>query len=59
MNPLEIIDKIFIIKRLMMKVNTVVCPNLQSAMRPVPHWEELLISKPPEHVILDEESGDS
>ncbi|KAF2361110.1 hypothetical protein FHG87_008135 [Trinorchestia longiramus] len=28
-------------------------------MRPVPHCEELLIPKPPEHVTLDEESSDS
>ncbi|KAJ4441305.1 hypothetical protein ANN_11159, partial [Periplaneta americana] len=39
--------------------HTVVYPNLQSAMRPVPHCEELLIPKPPEHVALDEESSDS
>ncbi|GFT14230.1 uncharacterized protein TNCV_4591051 [Trichonephila clavipes] len=33
-------------------------PDLQSAMRPVPHSEESPIPKPPEHVTLDEESSD-
>ncbi|GFW64927.1 uncharacterized protein TNCV_391931 [Trichonephila clavipes] len=39
--------------------HTVVCPDLKSAMRPVPHSEELPIPKHPEHVTLDEESSDS
>ncbi|GFV73609.1 uncharacterized protein TNCV_1269891 [Trichonephila clavipes] len=39
--------------------HTVVYPDLQSAMRPVPHSEKLPKSKPPEHVTLDEESSDS
>lgn len=34
-----------------------VYPNLQSAMRPVPHCEELPIPKAPEHVTLDEENS--
>ncbi|GFX91662.1 uncharacterized protein TNCV_3682481 [Trichonephila clavipes] len=38
--------------------HTVLYPNLQSAMRPVPHSEELPIPKPPEHVTLDEERSD-
>ena len=37
--------------------HTVVYPNLQSAMRPVPNCEELPIPKAPEHVTLDEESS--
>ncbi|GFV88867.1 uncharacterized protein TNCV_4609121 [Trichonephila clavipes] len=39
--------------------HTVVFPDFQSAMRPVPHSEELPIPKPPEHVPLNEESSDS
>ncbi|GFV46822.1 uncharacterized protein TNCV_4856871 [Trichonephila clavipes] len=39
--------------------HTVVYFDLQSAMRPVPHSEELLIPKPPEHVTLDEVNSDS
>ncbi|GFV38394.1 uncharacterized protein TNCV_4958371 [Trichonephila clavipes] len=39
--------------------HTVVYPDLQSAMKPVPHSEELPLPKPPEHVTLDEESSHS
>ncbi|GFV14775.1 uncharacterized protein TNCV_3959851 [Trichonephila clavipes] len=37
--------------------HTVVYPDLQSAMPPIPHSEEFPIPKPPDHVALNEESS--
>jgi hypothetical protein len=35
------------------------CPNVSSAMRPVPHSEELPVTKPPENPTFSDDNADS
>jgi len=39
--------------------HTVKCPDLPSAMRPVPHSKELPVTKPPENPTFSDDNSDS